>query len=169
MPRSFAKTLDLLDRPTTVPWERSASDADVIAAWRERFAADAAAADARPAPLVIAGPSGVGKGTLIDMLMKGDRGDRFGFSVSHTTRGPRPGEVGRSPRDTWARRSGSTLSPPSHRHRHTFVCARGRGEVDGTHYHFATKDDMRAAIDEGAFIEHAEVDGPNGYAGAAQR
>eukprot|EP00741_Cyanophora_paradoxa_P022491 tig00021464_g21717.t1 len=42
-------------------------------------------------PLVIAGPSGVGKGTLIDKLMKADP-DRFGFSVSHTTRQPRQGE-----------------------------------------------------------------------------
>ena len=43
-------------------------------------------------PIVIAGPSGVGKGTLIGMLMKQFPG-AFGFSVSHTTRGPRDGEV----------------------------------------------------------------------------
>ena len=44
-----------------------------------------------PSPVVIAGPSGVGKGTLVGLLMK--RHPRlFGFSVSHTTRGPRPGE-----------------------------------------------------------------------------
>jgi len=40
---------------------------------------------------VICGPSGVGKGTLIDLLIKA-HGDRLGFSVSHTTRSPRPGE-----------------------------------------------------------------------------
>ena len=43
-------------------------------------------------PLVIVGPSGVGKGTLIAMLQR-EFPDKFGFSVSHTTRGPRPGEV----------------------------------------------------------------------------
>ena len=37
------------------------------------------------------GPSGVGKGTLINRLMA-DFPGRFGFSVSHTTRAPRPGE-----------------------------------------------------------------------------
>ncbi|PNW80088.1 hypothetical protein CHLRE_08g377350v5 [Chlamydomonas reinhardtii] len=41
--------------------------------------------------LVVCGPSGVGKGTLIGRLMA-EHGDKFGFSVSHTTRGPRPGE-----------------------------------------------------------------------------
>jgi len=41
---------------------------------------------------VVAGPSGVGKGTLIGMLMKRHPG-RFGFSVSHTTRQPREGEL----------------------------------------------------------------------------
>jgi guanylate kinase len=43
-----------------------------------------------PSALVIVGPSGVGKGTLIAKLVDGD--PRFGFSVSHTTRQPRPGE-----------------------------------------------------------------------------
>lgn len=38
---------------------------------------------------VISGPSGVGKGTLVKELQK--RRD-YGFSVSHTTRGMRPGE-----------------------------------------------------------------------------
>lgn len=41
---------------------------------------------------VVTGPSGVGKSTLIKRLMAKYEG-RFGFSVSHTTRGPRPGEV----------------------------------------------------------------------------
>jgi guanylate kinase len=44
-----------------------------------------------PNALVICGPSGVGKGTLIDML-KQEFPNAFGFSVSHTTREPRPGE-----------------------------------------------------------------------------
>ena len=46
-----------------------------------------------PTPVVFCGPSGVGKGTLIDLLMKQFPKDHFGFSVSHTTRGPREGEV----------------------------------------------------------------------------
>jgi guanylate kinase len=45
-----------------------------------------------PRPLVVVGPSGVGKGTLIAMLQR-EFPDKFGFSVSHTTRAPRPGEV----------------------------------------------------------------------------
>ena len=40
---------------------------------------------------VIAGPSGVGKSTLIKKLMA-DFPDQFGFSVSHTTREARAGE-----------------------------------------------------------------------------
>ena len=43
-------------------------------------------------PLVVVGPSGVGKGTLIKHITE-KYPDRFGFSVSTTTRGPRPGEV----------------------------------------------------------------------------
>ncbi|GAV57290.1 Guanylate_kin domain-containing protein [Cephalotus follicularis] len=39
-------------------------------------------------PVVISGPSGVGKGTLITMLMK-EFPSMFGFSVSHTTRASR--------------------------------------------------------------------------------
>ena len=42
--------------------------------------------------LVIAGPSGVGKGTLIKRLNATHPGV-FAFSVSHATRAPRPGEV----------------------------------------------------------------------------
>ncbi|KIJ55586.1 hypothetical protein M422DRAFT_24156 [Sphaerobolus stellatus SS14] len=43
-------------------------------------------------PLVISGPSGAGKSTLISRLFL-DHPDKFGFSVSHTTRNPRPGEL----------------------------------------------------------------------------
>ncbi|KAG6008721.1 hypothetical protein E4U43_000107 [Claviceps pusilla] len=42
-------------------------------------------------PLIISGPSGVGKGTLYKRLFD-NHPDTFCLSVSHTTRGPRPGE-----------------------------------------------------------------------------
>ncbi|XP_035804058.1 guanylate kinase 1b isoform X3 [Amphiprion ocellaris] len=44
-----------------------------------------------PRPVVLSGPSGAGKSTLMKRLMKDHEGV-FGFSVSHTTRNPRPGE-----------------------------------------------------------------------------
>lgn len=43
-------------------------------------------------PVIIAGPSGVGKSTLIRRLTEKYPGS-FGFAVSHTTRTARPGEV----------------------------------------------------------------------------
>ncbi|KAF5306420.1 hypothetical protein FQA39_LY08929 [Lamprigera yunnana] len=43
-------------------------------------------------PLVICGPSGSGKSTLVNKLLQ-DFPNKFGYSVSHTTRKPRPGEV----------------------------------------------------------------------------
>ncbi|GLD97547.1 hypothetical protein PINS_up006237 [Pythium insidiosum] len=64
---------------------------DVLAFAKEHFASHQPNyADLEP--LVVAGPSGVGKGTLINMLLQRFP-DTFGFSVSHTTRGPRPGET----------------------------------------------------------------------------
>ncbi|XP_046753518.1 guanylate kinase-like isoform X2 [Diprion similis] len=42
-------------------------------------------------PLTICGPSGSGKSTLLKRLLE-EYPDIFGFSVSHTTRSPRPGE-----------------------------------------------------------------------------
>uniref|UniRef100_A0A7S3UUW8 guanylate kinase n=1 Tax=Heterosigma akashiwo TaxID=2829 RepID=A0A7S3UUW8_HETAK len=73
-------------------------------------------------PLVVAGPSGVGKGTIIKIIQDKYSG-KFGFSVSHTTRGPR------------------------------------EGEENGVHYHFTDQAAMRAEIEDGKFIEHAEVHG----------
>ncbi|XP_037133104.1 guanylate kinase isoform X2 [Syngnathus acus] len=46
---------------------------------------------AGPRPVVLSGPSGAGKSTLLKKLLKEYNGV-FGFSVSHTTRNPRPGE-----------------------------------------------------------------------------
>lgn len=43
-------------------------------------------------PIVLSGPSGAGKSTVLKLLMAEYPGI-FGFSVSHTTRKPRPGET----------------------------------------------------------------------------
>lgn len=43
-------------------------------------------------PIIIVGPSGVGKSMLIKALTS-KYPDSFGFSVSYTTRNPRDGEV----------------------------------------------------------------------------
>jgi len=68
--------------------------------------------------------SGVGKGTIISNFMEKDGGDNyFGFTVSHTTRQPRP------------------------------------GEINGKHYHFVQMDEMREAIANNEFLEHADVHG----------
>jgi len=48
-------------------------------------------ASSAPRPIVVSGPSGSGKSTLLKRLFE-EYPNRFGFSVSHTTRGPRPGE-----------------------------------------------------------------------------
>ncbi|CEJ79944.1 Putative Guanylate kinase [[Torrubiella] hemipterigena] len=42
-------------------------------------------------PIIVSGPSGVGKGTLYNRLFE-RHPDTFCLSVSHTTRSPRPGE-----------------------------------------------------------------------------
>ncbi len=42
--------------------------------------------------VIICGPSGVGKGTLINKLLT-DFPQRYALSVSHTSRAPRPGEI----------------------------------------------------------------------------
>ncbi|KAH0543629.1 hypothetical protein FGG08_002067 [Glutinoglossum americanum] len=54
--------------------------------------ADPAITKTPPRPVVISGPSGAGKSTLLKRLFAEHPG-KFGFSVSHTTRAPRPGEV----------------------------------------------------------------------------
>lgn len=45
-----------------------------------------------PRPIVISGPSGSGKSTLLKKLLA-EYPDKFGFSVSNTTRSPRKGET----------------------------------------------------------------------------
>jgi guanylate kinase len=68
---------------------------------------------------VVSGPSGVGKSTLVQRAL--NRIPGIGFSVSATTRAPRP------------------------------------GEVEGVHYRFLDPARFEALVDDGAFLEHAEV------------
>lgn len=69
--------------------------------------------------VVISGPSGVGKGTIIELLKK--RITNAVFVLSHTTREKRP------------------------------------GEKDGEVYHFVTVDEFKNGIEEGKFLEWAQV------------
>ena len=64
---------------------------DIIKFGAQYFAALRNPNLAGPMPICICGPSGVGKGTLINLLMTRFP-SIFGFSVSHTTRLPRTGE-----------------------------------------------------------------------------
>jgi guanylate kinase len=68
---------------------------------------------------VISAPSGAGKTTLLKRVMANVPG--VVFSISHTTRKPRP------------------------------------GELDGVDYHFVSRSEFLAMIDEELFLEHAEV------------
>ncbi|CAD6884593.1 unnamed protein product [Tilletia controversa] len=54
--------------------------------------AASASSSSEARPIVLCGPSGVGKSTLLKKLFE-QYPEEYGFSVSHTTRGPRPGEV----------------------------------------------------------------------------
>ena len=78
---------------------------------------------------VVSAASGTGKTSLVKALL--ERVNNLHVSVSHTTRGQRP------------------------------------GELDGVHYHFAKKEDFLSLVNEGGFIEYAEVFG--NYYGTAQR
>lgn len=71
--------------------------------------------------LVVCAPSGAGKTTLIKRLK--DLCPDFAFSISCTTRQPRP------------------------------------GESDGVDYHFISKEEFLARLDQGFFAEWAEVHG----------
>ncbi|KAL1586641.1 hypothetical protein WHR41_04521 [Cladosporium halotolerans] len=59
------------------------------ASWEHRRRFFATMSDTRP--IVISGPSGAGKSTLLKRLLAAHP-NRYGFSVSHTTRNPRAGE-----------------------------------------------------------------------------
>ncbi|XP_032191004.1 guanylate kinase isoform X1 [Mustela nigripes] len=85
-----------------------------------------------PRPVVLSGPSGAGKSTLLKRLLQ-EHGSVFGFSVSHTTRDPRPGEE-----------NGKEVKPQ------LALLA---------DYYFVTREVMQRDIAAGDFIEHAEFSG----------
>ncbi len=75
--------------------------------------------------LLVIGPSGVGKGTTLDLLRKCH--SEWIFPVSATTRAPRP------------------------------------GEIDGTTYHFFSREDFQKKMEKGDFVEWACVHGDHFY------
>ncbi len=75
-----------------LPFRPSPPTVGMSSAVRSRSAEPGAAMGAIPNIFVICGPSGCGKSTIISRLIS-DYPGRFGFSVSHTTRAPRPGEI----------------------------------------------------------------------------
>jgi len=77
---------------------------------------------------VVSAASGTGKTSLVKALL--ERVNNLHVSVSHTTRGQRP------------------------------------GELDGVHYHFSQQENFLALVQQGGFIEYAEVFG--NYYGTAQ-
>uniref|UniRef100_A0AAX7TB03 Guanylate kinase n=1 Tax=Astatotilapia calliptera TaxID=8154 RepID=A0AAX7TB03_ASTCA len=95
-----------------------------------------------PRPVVLSGPSGAGKSTLLKRLMKEHEGV-FGFSVSHTTRNPRPGEEDGKGLNKLPMLLGATLLPVA------AVLSSEDIEMEA----------MQEGIDKGEFIEHAEFSG----------
>ncbi|XP_017262566.1 guanylate kinase 1b isoform X1 [Kryptolebias marmoratus] len=117
-----------------------------------------------PRPVVLSGPSGAGKSTLLKRLMKEHEGV-FGFSVSHTTRNPRPGEEDGKGLNKLPMLLGATLLPVADvlssedlEMSTPFSCP-NESETTDKDYHFTTREAMRESIDEGQFIENAEFSG----------
>uniref|UniRef100_A0A671R0I9 Guanylate kinase n=1 Tax=Sinocyclocheilus anshuiensis TaxID=1608454 RepID=A0A671R0I9_9TELE len=98
-----------------------------------------------PRPVVLSGPSGAGKSTLLKRLMKEYEGV-FGFSVSHTTRNPRPGEENGKGLNCLPMLLGATLLP----------VADVLSSETSKDYHFVTREKMQEGIDKGEFIENAD-------------
>uniref|UniRef100_A0A7N9AWQ0 Guanylate kinase 1b n=1 Tax=Mastacembelus armatus TaxID=205130 RepID=A0A7N9AWQ0_9TELE len=107
-----------------------------------------------PRPVVLSGPSGAGKSTLMKRLMKDHEGI-FGFSVSHTTRNPRPGEEDGKGLNRLPMLLGATLLPVAD------ILSSEDLEMSASlsYYHFTTREAMQDSIDAGEFIENAEFSG----------
>uniref|UniRef100_A0A3P9IES4 Guanylate kinase 1b n=1 Tax=Oryzias latipes TaxID=8090 RepID=A0A3P9IES4_ORYLA len=105
-----------------------------------------------PRPVVLSGPSGAGKSTLLKKLMKDHQGV-FGFSVSHTTRNPRPGEEDGKGLNKLPMLLGATLLPVA------AIFSSDDLETSFSYYHFTTREVMQEGIDNGEFIENAEFSG----------
>ncbi|KAL4635363.1 guanylate kinase-like isoform X1 [Arapaima gigas] len=103
---------------------------------------------AAPRPVVLSGPSGAGKSTLLKKLLKDYEGV-FGFSVSHTTRNPRPGEEDGKGLNCLPILLGATLLP----------VADVLSSVSSEDYHFVSRETMQEAIDNGEFVENAAFSG----------
>ena len=72
---------------------------------------------------IVSAPSGAGKSSLINALIESNAEKNIKVSVSHTSRGARP------------------------------------GEEKGVHYHFISKQEFESSIEQGIFLEYAEVFG----------
>ncbi|KAL3047836.1 hypothetical protein OYC64_021911 [Pagothenia borchgrevinki] len=115
-----------------------------------------------PRPVVLSGPSGAGKSTLMKRLMKEHEGI-FGFSVSHTTRNPRPGEEHGKGLNSLPMLLGATLFAvadvySSEDLESSFSCP-DESETTDKDYHYTTREVMQEGIDKGDFIENAEFSG----------
>ena len=78
--------------------------------------------------VIISGPSGVGKDTIIDALRERPREPDYHYVVTCTTRGPRPGEVpGVSYQFLTPRPSSTTCARPASCSRPTRSTATGTG------------------------------------------
>uniref|UniRef100_A0A8C5AVV6 Guanylate kinase 1b n=1 Tax=Gadus morhua TaxID=8049 RepID=A0A8C5AVV6_GADMO len=110
---------------------------------------------AGPRPVVLSGPSGAGKSTLMKRLLKDYEGV-FGFSVSHTTRKPRPGEEEGKGLNMLPMLLGATLLPVADVFSSKDVVIFKPFLPD---YHYTTREAMQEGIDNGDFIENAEFSG----------
>ena len=110
-------------------------------------------------PIVVCGPSGVGKGTLLKRLFD-EFPSKFGYSISRRPVGRTLGgctPVGRRAGFTHAARRGG-LTAAGARRADTTRKPRP-GETHGKEYYFTTREELERDRDAGKFIETAEFSG----------